>query len=78
MNDNRQKMLTSLQQIGVNVEGLDQKPIVDFLRHIENPLKQSYSVKVVAIKDGEIGVLSKRLEMKTRPIVKNSPPPGKT
>jgi hypothetical protein len=36
----------------------------DILRMADEPLKKSYTVKLVAVKDGEIGVLSKRVEMK--------------
>ena len=36
----------------------------DILKIAEDPLKKSYSVKIVGVKDGEIGVLSKRVEMK--------------
>lgn len=40
--------------------------MAEFVRKTELPLKKTYSVKVVAVKDGEIGVLSKRLEMKNK------------
>lgn len=33
------------------------------MNECEKQLKKTYSVKVVGIKDGELGVLSKRVEM---------------
>lgn len=33
------------------------------MNECEQKLKKTYSVKVVGIKDGELGVLSKRVEM---------------
>ena len=50
--------------MGVNIDKLQNKPMGDIIKQAESSLRKSYTVKVVAIKDGEIGVLSKRVEMK--------------
>ena len=46
------------------MEQFQDKPMGDILKMADQSLKKSYTVKLVAVRDGEIGVLSKRVEMK--------------
>ncbi|KAM3126776.1 hypothetical protein pb186bvf_021116 [Paramecium bursaria] len=59
----KQKLLTSLKQVGFDVEELQDKPVQQILQETENKLRKTYSVKVVAVKDGELGILSKRIDI---------------
>lgn len=52
--------------MGVDIDQLHDKPMGEILKQAEASLRKSYTVKVVAVKDGEIGVLSRRVEMKNR------------
>jgi hypothetical protein len=43
---------------------LHDKPLPEIIKEVEKPLKGTYSFKIMGVKDGEFGIMSKRLELK--------------
>ncbi|CAD8186323.1 unnamed protein product [Paramecium octaurelia] len=59
----KQTLLSSLQQVGMNVQEFQDKPVQQIMQECEQKLKKTYTVKVVGIKDGELAVISKRFAL---------------